>query len=131
MMSFERLTQEHSSLGLKVALRIIRAWQASPDQACKILRISPSTYRRASQVSSVGRRLDRDQQQRIGIVLGIHASLRTVFTNQANVTGFPGLKNANAFFGGRSPLEIMSQGDMISLYETFKRIDQLKHLGET
>lgn len=129
-MSFERLTEEHSSLGLRVALRIIRAWRASPNQACKILRISPSTYRRASQKSSAGRRLDQDQLQRIGIVLSIHASLRTVFTNQANVTGFPSLKNDNAFFGGRSPLEIMSQGDMISLYETFKRIDQLKHLGE-
>lgn len=130
MMSFERLTEQHSSLALKVALRIIRAWQASPHQACQILRISPSTYRRASQVRSAGRRLDRDQQQRIGIVLGIHASLRTVFSNQANVTGFPSLKNANAFFRGRSPLEIMSQGDMISLYETFKHIDQLRHLGE-
>ena len=27
---------------------------------------------------------------------------------------------------GRSPLEIMAQGDMISLYETFRRIDVLR-----
>jgi hypothetical protein len=70
-------------------------------------------------------------QQRIGLILGIHATLRTVFANQANVTNFPGIPNGNAFFGGRSPLDVMVQGDLISLYETYKRIDQLKHLGET
>lgn len=126
MMSCERLTEEQSSTCLKVALRIIGGWEATPGQACKILRISPSTYRRASKGCSAGRRLDQDQQQRIGLVLGIHASLRTVFANQANVQGFPSFKNDNPFFDGRSPLEIMSQGDMISLYETYKRIEQLE-----
>ncbi|MNJ77651.1 hypothetical protein D3C77_751990 [compost metagenome] len=60
------------------------------------------------------------------MVLGIHASLRTVFSNQANVNGFPGFKNDNPFFAGRSPLEVMAQGDMISLYETYKRIEHLE-----
>lgn len=131
MMSSQRLTSEQSSTGLKVALRIIKGWQASPGQACRILRISASTYRRASMGSGAGRRLDQDQEQRIGLVLGIHASLRTAFANQANVAGFPSLKSDNAFFEGRSPLEIMAQGDLISLYETSKRIDQLKLLGES
>lgn len=124
-MGSRRLTQEQSSVGLKVALCIIAGWQASPAQACRILRISHSTYRRASQGCGAGRRLDQDQQQRIGLILGIHALLRTTFANQANVKGFPGFKNENEFFGGRSPLEIMAQGDMISLYETYKRIEQL------
>lgn len=128
-MSDQLLTQEQATVGLKAALRIISAWQATPDQACKILRISPSTLRRASADPGAVRRLDQDQQQRIGLVLGMHASLREVFTNHANVTSFPRLQNGNAFFEGRSPLEVMAQGDMISLYETFKRIEQLKHLA--
>lgn len=130
MMTNQRLTQVQSAIGLRVALRIIEGWQASVAQACKILRISRSTYRRASQGSEAGGRLDLDQHQRIGLVLGIHAALRIVFTNQMNVQGFPGFKNHNEFFEGRSPLEIMSQGDMISLYETYKRIDQLQRIGE-
>lgn len=125
-----RLTQEQSSIGLKVAVRIIKAWRATPGQACKILRISPSTYRRASQDRNAGRKLDLDQQQRVGLVLGIHATLRTLFSNQSNVQGFPSFSNANSFFEGKSPLEIMSQGDMISLYETYKRIDQLRWTSE-
>ncbi|RMM41777.1 hypothetical protein ALQ78_00457 [Pseudomonas syringae pv. aptata] len=115
--------------GLKVALRIIRAWQATPAQACSILRISASTFRRVSQGVDAGRRLDLDQQQRIGIVLDIHACLRTVFDNQANIQGFPGLANHNPFFEGRSLIETMANGDMISLHETYKRIEQLQ-LGQ-
>ncbi|MCE0963490.1 hypothetical protein LU666_30460, partial [Pseudomonas putida] len=69
--------------------------------------------------------LDLDQQQRISLVLNIHASLRAVFANQENVQGFPLLENANDFFEGRSPLEVMAQGDMISLYETYRRIEHL------
>ncbi len=73
-------------------------------------------------------RLDRDQQQRIGFVLGIHAMLRSVFSNQANVQSFPRLKNGNEFFEERSPLDVMAQGDMISLYETCKRLEKLGQL---
>nr|WP_314876907.1 antitoxin Xre-like helix-turn-helix domain-containing protein [uncultured Pseudomonas sp.] len=122
----EHLTEQQATTGLKVALRIIGGWEATQVQACRILRISPSTYRRATRGFAAGQRLDHDQQQRIGLVLGIHASLRSVFSNQENVKGFPGLKNDNPFFAGRSPLEVMSSGDMISLYETFKRIEHLE-----
>ncbi|WP_148193898.1 antitoxin Xre-like helix-turn-helix domain-containing protein [Pseudomonas syringae] len=125
-MASQRLSGQQSTTGLKVALRIIHAWQATPAQACRILRISPSTFRRASKGASAGSRLDLDQHQRIGMVLGIHASLRTVFDNPANAQGFPGFSNDNSFFEGRSPIEIMATGDMISFYEAYKRITQLQ-----
>lgn len=129
MINSQRLTGEQCSVGLKVALRIIGAWRATPGQACRILRISPSTFRRAARGIACGSRLDSDQQQRIALVLGIHGVLRSAFTNQSNVQGFPGFKNANPFFEGRTPLEVMAQGDMISLYETYRRIKQF-HCGE-
>ena len=122
----KNFSKEQCLVGLKVALQIIEKWQASPQQACRILRISQSTFRRVKQGKNAGSRLDLDQQERIGLVIGIHASLRTVFSDQSNVHCFPGLKNDNAFFGGRSPLEVISQGYIISMYETFKRIQQLE-----
>jgi len=64
--------------------------------------------------------------QRISFMLNIHAALRTVFDNPDNVYGFPSKVNHNDFFNGRTPLEILSQGDMISLYETFRRINALR-----
>ncbi|EKT4532741.1 hypothetical protein ACTJJT_12230 [Pseudomonas sp. 22373] len=129
MANNQHLTGEQSSVGLKVALRIIDAWRATPRQACCILRISLSTFRRAARGERCGSRLDLDQQQRIGLVIGIHGFLREAFSNQDNVSGFPGFKNSNSFFNGRTPLEVMAQGDLISLYETYKRIEQI-HCGE-
>ena len=113
--------------GLRAAVGILEKWAASSDQACRILRISRSTYTRARQRDpDWAVTLDADQMQRISFVLNIHAALRLVFDNPENVYGFPSMANDNDFFNGRSPLEIMAQGDMISLYETFRRIDVLR-----
>ncbi|MNQ51891.1 hypothetical protein D3C85_658920 [compost metagenome] len=120
-------TKSQCVTGLRAAVAILEKWAATSDQACRILRISRSTYTRARQRDpdwSVG--LDSDQMQRISFVLNIHATLRLVFDNPQNVYGFPSMANENEFFNGRTPLEIMSQGDMISLYETFRRIDVLR-----
>lgn len=121
------LSKEHCVSGLRTALRILDKWDASSEQACRILRISRSTYTRAKQTGSewsVG--LDMDQMQRISFVLNIHAALRTVFDNPDNVYGFPSMNNDNEFFNGRKPLDIMAQGDFVSLYETFRRVDALR-----
>jgi hypothetical protein len=120
-------TKDQCAAGLRAAVGILEKWQASSDQACRILRISRSTHARAKQRDlawSVS--LDSDQMQRISFVLNMHAALRLVFDNPANVYGFPALANHNEFFNGRAPIEVMSQGDMISLYETFRRIDALR-----
>lgn len=128
MTSSQRLSSVQSSIGLSVALRIIVGWQASPTQACSILRISRSTYRRALQGQKAGLRLDLDQHQRIGLVIEIHATLRAIFDNPKNVIHFTSLRNNNPFFQGRTPIEVMSQGSIIALYETSKRIAGLKSL---
>ncbi len=121
------LSKEQCVSGLRTALRILDKWDASSEQACRILRISRSTYTRAKQTGSewsVG--LDMDQMHRISFVLNIHAALRTVFDNPDNVYGFPAMANGNEFFNGRKPLDIMAQGDIVSLYETFRRVDALR-----
>ena len=113
--------------GLRAAVNILEKWQATSDQACRILRISRSTFTRARQRDvEWAVALDADQMQRISFVLNIHATLRLVFDNPDNVYGFASMANDNEFFNGRSPLEIMAQGDMIALYETFRRIDMLR-----
>jgi hypothetical protein len=66
--------------------------------------------------------------QRVGIILDMHAVLRTVFENPKNVYGFAAMANQNEFFCGRTPLEIIAQGDMISLYETSRRIRVLRNV---
>lgn len=121
----QELSKDQCAAGLRAAVAILDKWHASSDQACRILRISRSTYTRAKQRDLVIG-LDADQMQRISFVLNIHAALRLVFDNPENLYGFPAMANDNDFFNGRSPLDIMSQGDMTSLYETFRRIDVLR-----
>lgn len=123
----EQLSKAQCVAGLRAALRILDKWQASTEQACRILRVSRSTCTRARQGDAQWLvSLDQDQLHRISFVLNIHAALRTIFDNPENAYGFPTLENRNAFFNGRTPLDVMAQGDMVSLYETFRRIDSLR-----
>ncbi|MCI1010492.1 hypothetical protein HWE02_14595 [Pseudomonas oryzihabitans] len=128
--AIEQFSKSQSTVGLRAALNILNKWQASCEQSCRILRISRSTYARASQreIDWVVN-LDSDQLQRVSLVLNMHSALRVVFDNPENVYGFVAMANHNEFFNGRSPLEVMAQGDMISLYETFRRIDVLRGAG--
>ncbi len=120
-------SKEQCAAGLRVAVGILEKWRASGEQSCNVLRISRSTLARAKQSdSSWSLNLDTDQMQRVSLVLNIHAALRLVFDNPENVYGFAQMANHNEFFSGRAPLDVMAQGDMISLYETFRRIDALR-----
>lgn len=119
---------DQSGVILRTALRILVKWRASADQMSRVLRVSRSTISRTQQSKRV--RLDGDQLERASIVLNCHASLRQVFDNPDNVYGFMGLHNHNDFFNGRTPLEIMAQGDLTSLLETYKRIDAFCGVSE-
>lgn len=112
---------------LSAAANILAKWAATTELACKILRVSRSTLARAQSGKPVD--LDSDQISRASIILNCHAALKTVFDNPENVYGFVNMKNHNPFFNGKSPLEIMSSGQFVSLYETYKRIDALRGAG--
>lgn len=123
----QAFTKDQCATGLRAAVAILEKWQATTEQACDILRVSRSTHARAklrNREWSVS--LDSDQMQRVSFILNIHAALRLIFDNPENVYGFAAMANHNEFFNGRSPLEVMAQGDMISLYETYRRIDSLR-----
>ncbi len=123
----QTFTKDQCATGLRAAVTILDKWQASTEQACSILRISRSTHARAKlRNAEWSVHLDPDQMQRVSFVLNIHAALRVVFDNPENVYGFPAMANHNEFFNGRSPIDVMAQGDMISLYEAFRRIDCLR-----
>jgi hypothetical protein len=113
-----------ATVGLRTALNILSKWEVSTEQAGKILRVSRSTQNRAKGKAQVN--LDDDQLKRVSLVLNIHSALRMVFDNPDNVYGFMTMKNNNEFFNGRSPMDIVESGDMIALYETFRRIDGLR-----
>ena len=111
-------------VGLRTALNILAKWKTSTEQAGNILRVSRSTISRARTDKAVS--LDEDQLKRVSLVLNIHSALRMLFDNPAKVYGFMQMENHNEFFNGRSPMDVVQGGDMIALYETFRRIDSLR-----
>lgn len=124
--SNSELTTDQCLTGLRAAINILDNWRTSDEQACHILHVSRHTYtsaRQCDQTWSVA--LDTEQMQRISLVLNIHATLRLIFDNPKNVYEFVSMPNDNEFFNGRSPLVVISQGDLNSLEETYRRIDAL------
>ena len=119
---------DQSGVILRTALRVLEKWKATTEQSSNVLRVSRSSISRVHQGKGV--ELDRDQLERASIVLNCHASLRLAFDNPENVYGFMGLENQNEFFNGRKPLEIMAQGDLMSILETYKRIDAFCGVSE-
>lgn len=120
-------TKSTAATGLRTAVSILDRWGATGEQGEAILRVSHSTYARAKRKTGLQSvNLDRDQLTRISFVLNIHAALRVIFDNPDNVYGFMRMPNHNEFFHGRSPLEVMSSGDMVAVYEAFRRIDALR-----
>ena len=105
-------------IGLRTARNILQKWGVPAAMQSRILRVSRQSLAKADK----GVRLDRDQLTRISLILNIHAALRQKFSNPDNTYGFMGMQNNNEFFNGRSPLEVIESGDIIDLYETFKRI---------
>lgn len=116
-------SKDQVSVALRTALRILEKWQATTEQVCSILSLSSSNIAQIQQGKGI--ELGDDQLKRASIVLNCHASLRLVFEDPENVYGFVSKDNHNEFFNGRKPLEIMAQGDLISMLETYKRIDIL------
>ncbi|WP_110689426.1 hypothetical protein [Salinicola endophyticus] len=113
-------------IGLRAAVKILEKWGATPQQRVDLLQISSDTYSRAigadqdRQVS-----LNSDQMTRVSLVLNIHAALRALFENPANVYGYITMPNHNPGFRGRTPLESMALEGLKGMQKTFDHINAL------
>jgi hypothetical protein len=114
--------------GFQTADKILASWGSSAQQSQNILQLSKSSYHKFK-ANPDTTKLNDDQFERISCLLNIHQSLRTVFSNPANVSGFMRLENNNDYFAGRSPLEVISSGRFGDLYEVAKRIDAVNFKG--
>ncbi len=127
LMGKEQLSDDkrRSAIGLKTALAILDKWGANPEQAQAVLQVSKASYYKFRKDPGAAQ-LSNDQLERLSYLLNIHAALRTLFENPENVYGFMGLDNHNAYFKGKSPLELIASGHFGTLYEVYKHIDALR-----
>jgi len=120
--------ENRNATALRTAVKILKKWQASEEQIEAVLKVSGSIYKGENQDDEESATdLDKNQLQRISMVLNIHAALRTVFENPKNLYAFPSMKNDNTFFNGKTPLEVISQGGLADLQGTLNSIESLKN----
>lgn len=64
-------------------------------------------------------------EQRLSLILNIHAKLRLLFSNPNNVYGYMTMVNKNSPFNGRKPIELASQNleGLNTVYQAISSID--------
>jgi len=117
------LQQEKTAL--KVALNLLNKWNCTEQEKQSILGVGRSTLHKY-QADPYSARMTPDLIERISYLLNIHSSLRILFENKENIYGFVRMPNNNYFFNGSTPMDIMSNGLMASLYETNRQLDSLR-----
>ena len=117
-----QLSDQQASTALRVAIKILQLWGVLEQEQSVILGFNRKNLTEDQMQSA----LSKDQLSHISLILDIHATLRSVFSNPANQHGFMRMRNNNSFFNGRTPMEIIGSGELKDLYETWHRIKSLE-----
>jgi hypothetical protein len=105
-------TPDHHALALKGFFGIVQRWGVDNDTA-RILLGSPPERTYFEWKRGRAGRLPEDTLRRIGYVAGIWKALEILYSDPALADGW--VKRPNAYFGGQTPLQRMSAGDVTDL----------------
>ncbi|WP_417533669.1 antitoxin Xre-like helix-turn-helix domain-containing protein [Marinobacterium stanieri] len=112
--------QRHSAL--QAVMNILQKWGCSTEEMKKLLGIENDRELLELQQSSGIRNISADTLERLSYLLNIHAALRTSFTESDSIYGWVRKPNSDPFFGGRSAMDVMTQGRVNDLYEVMRRL---------
>lgn len=106
------VTPEESEAMARAVIRLFGHWRLNDAEAREILGgLAARTWARWK-AGDIGR-IDRDLATRLSLLMGIHKGLRYLFSDPKR--GYDWVKKPNTVFGGSTPAEIMSHGDIFSL----------------
>lgn len=113
------ITDEEAAAMFRAAVNLIRAWDATDDEAAKLLDLGTRSYRRwkAGEIGRIG----RDTKARLSNLMGIHKALRIIFREPER--GYRWIREPNAIFGGRSALDVMLGGELTDLMRVRRYLD--------
>jgi uncharacterized protein (DUF2384 family) len=115
-----QITDSEAEAMARAVVRLFGRWLLSDAEAREILGgLAPRTYARWK-VGEHGR-IDRDLGTRLSLLMGIHKGLRHLFSDPRR--GYAWVKKPNRAFGGRTPVEVMAQGDIFSLARVRSYLD--------
>lgn len=115
-----RITESEAAAMARAVINLFAHWDLSDAQAREVLGgLTARTYARWK-TGDIGR-IDRDLATRLSLLMGVHKGLRYLFTDAER--GYGWVKKANAAFGGRSPLDIMTEGSIFGLARVRSYLD--------
>lgn len=120
----QRTTQtprNSGSAALEAAFAILDRWGCTPAEQATLLGIDTSAlaeYQRAPRAMM----LPADLLERASCLLTIHAALRTLFSFDESIYGWIRRNNSGPFYGGRSALDVMLEGQLSDLYGVARRL---------
>lgn len=115
-----QITAEEASAAARAVIRLFEKWKLSDANAREILGgLAPRTYARWK--TGHPPRLTRDLTTRLSLLLGIHKSLRILFSDPQRA--FNWVRTPNDIFDGSAPAEIMAEGSMFALARVRSYLD--------
>lgn len=115
-----RITGPEAAAAARAVMNLFRLWELSDAEAREILGGMTQRTHARWKAGDIGR-IDRDLATRLSLLMGIHKGLRYLFRDPQR--GYRWIRKPNAAFGGKSPVEVMANGDMFSLMRVRAYLD--------
>jgi len=115
-----QITTAEAEAMARAVINLFDRWKLSDSAARDILGGLPARTYARWKAGDLGR-IDRDLATRLSLLMGIHKALRYIFSSPER--GYAWIGKPNDAFGGRTPAEVMGQGDMFSLARVRSYLD--------
>lgn len=111
---------------IQSAVTILKKWGCITSQINDVLSLAKQGK------NHKGSQTDNDplssiQLTRASYILTIDSLLRSTFTNPDNINGFMSMKNNNAYFSGKAPIELMEQNSGKDVEEVASQVIAFFH----
>jgi uncharacterized protein (DUF2384 family) len=117
------ISDEEGAAMARAVVSLFRLWELTDAEACVLLGgLSKRTYARWKD-GGVGR-LTIDQKTRLSVLMGIHKSLRILFTDKARAHAW--VRRPNDAFDGASALDVMLGGYLTDLFRVRHYLDAVR-----
>ncbi|MFC4256319.1 DUF2384 domain-containing protein [Altererythrobacter xixiisoli] len=113
------VTQDEGAAMFRAAINLFGKWAITDDQAAVLLDMPLRSFRRWK-AEGPGR-LSRDARARLSNLMGIHKSLRLIFTEPQRAYGW--VRAPSRDFAGASALDIMLGGELTDLMRVRRYLD--------
>jgi len=100
----ERFLNAPSAIRLRAGLNLAKRWSLGPEQVIIMLALTEDQSQRLGDTDVLADTLRPDQIERLDLLLSIHASLKTLFTEDERVYGW--MRKPNGAFGGISAIDV-------------------------